>query len=90
MEPAGWVHGAPDVYFPLDTTDNFTLKIGEGTVEDNKDIVIVPGLVREIVDYFYRLPTKLREGSVFTGVCLFTGGGGMPEPRSLLGLGGYA
>ena len=24
----------------------------------------------------YRVPTKLREGNVFTGVCLSTGGGG--------------
>ena len=26
--------------------------------------------------YFYRLPTKLREGNVFLRVCLSTGGGG--------------
>ena len=49
MAPSGWTSGMPRVYFPLDTTDNFTLRIGEDTVEENKDIVIVPGLVREIV-----------------------------------------
>ena len=27
------------------------------------------------LDYYYRTPTKLREGNVFTCVCLFTGDG---------------
>ena len=27
---------------------------------------------------FYRSPTKLREGNVYSRVCLFTGGGGFP------------
>ena len=37
-------------------------------------------------DFYYRPPTKLREGNVFRDVCLSTGEGvGMPGPRSLLG-----
>ena len=32
-----------------------------------------------ILEVFYHRPTKLREGNVFTGVCLSTGGG-MPSP----------
>ena len=52
---------------------------------------------------YYNPPMKLREGNVFTSVCLFTGGGsvcgpgplqgmdgvGMPGPRVLSKVGGY-
>ena len=49
-----------------------------------------------MVPVFYRPPTKLREGNVFTGVCLFTGRGRVsvapgsflvPGPMTFLELG---
>ena len=52
-----------------------------------------------ILYYFFCPKTKLQEGNVFTGVCLFTGricnpmsfprGVGISGTRSLLGRGGY-
>ena len=36
-------------------------------------------ILRSMVNIIdYRPQTKLLEGNVFTGVCLFTGGGGFP------------
>ena len=57
-----------------------------------KKIVITPQwTLQEVnVPYFYRPPTKLREGDVFTCVCLSTAGGGVgiSGPMSFLGGGG--
>ena len=39
--------------------------------------------------FYYRPPTKLREGKVFTGVCLSTRWGGVSGPMSFPGVGGY-
>ena len=46
--PDGWTQGEPNVYFSLNTSRYFTLKTGAGTVVEDKDSVLVPGVVRKI------------------------------------------
>ena len=44
----------------------------------------IPIQVATILICYYRPPTKLREGNVFTGICLSTAGGGGREGWVLL------
>ena len=52
VPPTGWTQGEPSVYFSFNTSRDFTLKTGAGTVVTDKDSVLVPGVVRIVTQIY--------------------------------------
>ena len=64
------------------------LRTRQYTVNSHSQVLCIPIYLLMYTIYNYRPPTKLRQGNVFTCVCLSTGMGlGMSGSRSLLGVG---
>ena len=47
-EPSGWTAGQPNVYFPFENSDNYTLKTGQNTVQPNPESVLISGIVSKL------------------------------------------